>query len=94
MLTPEIYVIEGTLSAVDEPLIGSISSQIGPISGSISSQIGPPVDPYEGDYVVIPKFVEQVLPTKNKTMQDDMVVKEIPTAEVSNPAGGLTLTIG
>lgn len=83
MLTPEIYVIEGKLSAVDEPLIGSISSQI-----------GPPVDPYEGDYVVIPKFTEQVLPTKDKTMQDDMVVKEIPTAEVSNPAGGLTLTIG
>lgn len=83
MLTSEIYKIEGTLSAVGQQL-----------TGSISSEVGPPVDPYEGDYVVIPKFTEQVLPTKNKTMQDDMVVKEIPTAEVSNPAGGLTLTVG
>ena len=83
MLTPEVYKIEGALSAVDKSL-----------TGSISSEIGPPVDPYTGEYVVIPKFTEQVLATKNKTMQDDVTVKEIPTAEVSNPAGGLTLTIG
>ena len=83
MLTPDIYKIEGTLSTVDTPL-----------TGSISTEIGPPVDPYTGDYVVTPTFQVQTLATKHKTMEDDVTVNEIPVAEVSNPAGGLTLTIG
>lgn len=52
----------------------------------------PPI--YEGPYEVTPNFTDQVLETAEKMMSDDMVVKEIPVAEVSNPAGGLTLTIG
>lgn len=51
-------------------------------------------DYYEGDYEVIPMFTDQVLTTQNKTMKEDFTIKEIPVAEVSNPAGGLTLTIG
>ena len=49
---------------------------------------------YEGPYVVTPDFTDQVLETAEKMMSDDVIVNEIPVAEVTNPAGGLTLTVG
>ena len=49
---------------------------------------------YDGDYIVIPKVIEQVLPTREKVMASDLTVKEIPTYEVSNEAGGNTFIIG
>lgn len=48
---------------------------------------------YEGDYEVIPRTVEQTMPTKEKVMLDDVTVKAIPTYEVSNGAGGQTFYI-
>lgn len=48
---------------------------------------------YQGDYVVVPKVLEQVLPTKNKAMRDNLNVKEIPYHEVSNEMG-TTVVIG
>ena len=90
MITEALPVITGELSLIQDTIIGELTS-LYHIEADLSIL---PTEFYDGDYVVIPKFAEQVLPTKNKTMQDDMVVKEIPTAEVSNPAGGLTLTIG
>ena len=52
-------------------------------------------DPYEGPYEVTPlAYQDIILKTKDKNMTEDVTVKEIPIAEVSNPAGGLTLTIG
>lgn len=50
-------------------------------------------DPYEGEYVVIPKVVEQTLETKNYTMLDDVTVKEI-TKHVFDNEKGLTVQIG
>lgn len=49
---------------------------------------------YEGPYTVTPDFTNQVLETAEKMMSDDVIVNEIPVAEVTNPAGGLTLTVG
>ena len=49
---------------------------------------------YEGEYVVIPRKVEQSLATKNKAMNDDVVVRAINRADVVNVGGGLTVTIG
>lgn len=43
--------------------------------------------PYEGPYEVIPKTVDQTLQTKQKSMVDDVTVKEIPYVEVSNIFG-------
>lgn len=43
--------------------------------------------PYDGEYEVTPKAVEQTLATKGKTMSDDVTVKEIPTWQVSNEYG-------
>lgn len=49
---------------------------------------------YEGTCVVTPTAEKQVLPTALKVMPSDVTVKEIPYAEVSNPAGGVTVIIG
>ena len=50
---------------------------------------------YEGTYEVIPKaHVEQILETKNKSMTDNVTVREIPYSEVTNPQGGKTANIG
>lgn len=43
---------------------------------------------YEGEYVAKPKaYEETILPTKNKSMKDDVKVLVIPTEEVSNLHG-------
>lgn len=53
------------------------------------------VPDYEGEYEVTPQVDEPVvLHTKAKRMRDDVTVKKIPQYEVSNAAGGKTLTIG
>ena len=50
--------------------------------------------PYEGPYTVVPKpWEDQVLATNEMHMTDDVTVKEIPYAEVSNTQG-ITVTIG
>lgn len=52
-------------------------------------------NPYTGDYWVTPKIYTPVtLPTKSKTMKDDVTVLKIPQYEVSNEAGGNTLIMG
>lgn len=51
--------------------------------------------PYTGEYEITPKtYDEQILPTKNKKMVDNLKVKKIPQYEVSNSAEGFTLIIG
>lgn len=58
-------------------------------------QPGEIIPDYEGEYVVTPQVDEPVvLHTKAKRMKDDVTVKKIPQSEVSNAAGGKTLTIG
>lgn len=67
----------------------NFESEILSISGVSDIEI------YEGIYEIIPSvFEKQILETKNKKMTDDVTVKEIPYAEVSNEAGGETITIG
>lgn len=51
-------------------------------------------DPYKGEYVVTPKVDAQTLPTKKKVLFEDVTVKAIPYAEVSNNSGGTTVNIG
>ena len=51
--------------------------------------------PYTGDYEVTPTVGEEtILQTKGKRMTDNVTVTGIPIAEVSNAAGGKTITIG
>lgn len=42
---------------------------------------------YDGPYEVVPKVYSQTLPTKRKTLADDVLVHEIPTYETSNQYG-------
>lgn len=49
---------------------------------------------YQGDYEVIPDFTEQVLSTKDKTMNDDVTVMPIPVSRTTNASGGNTVYIG
>lgn len=58
-------------------------------------QRGGETPPYTGEYEVTPKVGEEtILQTKNKCMAENVTVKEIQIAEVSNSAGGKTITIG
>ena len=50
--------------------------------------------PYEGEYVVTPRKVEQVLGTNDKRMTDDVTVEAISYIEVGYLGGGVTVTIG
>ena len=54
----------------------------------------PDFDYYAGEYEVIPKTTAQVLGTKQKIMEKDMVIEEIPYFETSNNSGGNTVYIG
>lgn len=49
---------------------------------------------YEGVYVVVPKVTAQRLETKDRYLTDNVEIKEIPFANVTNNAGGITVTIG
>lgn len=74
-------------------LVGSLSSSQG-LTGklTIPSAIG--VEVYDGEYEVTPKMFEgQTLATKNKLMEDDVVVLEVPYYEVDNTSGGTTVYI-
>lgn len=42
---------------------------------------------YKGSYDVTPDFSAQTLPTKNKSMSQDLIIEKIPMNEVSNPFG-------
>lgn len=51
------------------------------------------VEPYEGEYEVIPDFDTQILETEDKRMTDDVTVHPIPVHRTSNPYG-TTVYIG
>lgn len=51
-------------------------------------------DYYTGEYELTPKGYLQTLETAQKIMADDVKVRAIPYAEVTNLANGLTVTIG
>lgn len=56
-------------------------------------EAGHSVDWYEGPYEVVPKRQDQTLPTKDKTMNADVLVHEIPYYQTANPYG-TTFVIG
>lgn len=52
------------------------------------------VDYYDGDYVVTPAVTAQTLSTREKYLEQDVTIKEIPYFEVGNTVGGATVFIG
>lgn len=55
---------------------------------------GGDIPEYAGEYEVTPRLNEQILPTQNTRMRDDVTVHEIPITRTSNPQDGLTVLIG
>ena len=51
-------------------------------------------DVYTGEYDVIPRVYQQILPTKDKVMIDDVTIEIIPLAKVTNHSNGYTAIIG
>ena len=49
---------------------------------------------YAGATEVTPSAEEQILYTRNKKLEENIIVKEIPFAETSNLSGGYTAVIG
>lgn len=49
---------------------------------------------YSGKTNVTPETVSQTLETANTIVQEDITIKAVPYAEVSNSSGGETITIG
>ena len=49
---------------------------------------------YDGDYNVIPRVYQQVLPTKDKLMVNNVTIEIIPLTKVLNLQNGYTVTIG
>ena len=49
--------------------------------------------PYTGSYEITPTANGDVLPTRMKTMSDDLTMYPIPYHETSNESGGYTVSI-
>lgn len=52
-----------------------------------------PVEDYEGPYNAVPSWNDQTFATADRYMTEDFSVDSILELEVTNDAGGLTLTI-
>ena len=91
----------GNIQAL-ETLSGSVSAEAS-LSGKLSCAGGlngrvsvtREYDVYSGEYQVVPKaFEQQVLPTSNRVLKEDVVVREVPFYVVSNESDGVTAYIG
>ena len=79
----EIADISGKIVSIDPPII----------SGSISDDLLS-ARKYTGDYVVVPRKIEQSLETSDKLMVYDVTIEAINYSEVDNLSGGKTVNIG
>lgn len=51
-------------------------------------------EPYEGSYDIMPKLISQTLPTNDRHLYENILVRAIPYTEVTNIQRGLTAIIG
>ena len=97
--------IQGNLTIITETVTGTVSPLIKTkanidskktITGKVTygNGTGEYAPVYDGDYEVIPlAFQDIILPTKDKKMMGDVVVKKVPYYETSNLSGGVTVYI-
>lgn len=88
--------IQGILHASNGKISVAVSGSEKSLSAKLNSNnYGDVVfENYTGSYDITPLITAQRLPTENKHMTSDVVVRMIPTSEVQNSAGGVTFTIG
>lgn len=53
-----------------------------------------PIESYTGPYQITPRTYEQSFDTTQKKMNQNLTIREIPYAPVTNSSGGITVTIG
>lgn len=78
-----------------QSLTGTLTSRV-KLAGEVhvTSIVDRNKEAYEGEYILNPTFEEQVLPTKNKQMSDDLTIHAIKVERVANESGGKTVIIG
>ena len=88
--------ITGILRAQDGQLAGKLRGECGQIGTFLNANCygSTAYEDYTGSYDVTPLITAQRLPTADKHMTDDVLIRMIPTSEVQNSAGGVTFTIG
>ena len=52
------------------------------------------IEPYAGDYEAVPRVTEQSLPTRDRWLSRDVIIRAIPYHEVENTECGTTAIIG
>lgn len=80
--TVEVKSLKGTVEARSPSY--TIEAESGVLMGGT---------PYTESYEVTPTMGEQVLPTRSKTMRDDVTVHAIPYTQTTNESGGYTAII-
>lgn len=84
--------VEGNITSIIPKVSGNVDMQVPEISGTIVGTSDVPV--YDGVTEVIPNQLDLILETAQKIVTSDITVKGVPYAEVDNPSGGKTITIG
>lgn len=88
--------ITGSIGKIGAEMSGDIMESA--FSGKLNAEMPGSIvfsiqDQYDGPYEIIPKTEPQILSTREKTMMDDVTVREVPYFEVSNQFGGNTVYI-
>lgn len=91
-------VMAGEIHREEKNLHGAILSGAEQLAGELPGKLvfyaAGDLPSYGGPYEVTPSRQEQVLNTTGKYLEENINVKEVPLAKVSNTAGGTTVTIG
>ena len=85
-------IIQGNISSIVPKIEGNIQTSLQSLVGEIIPTTEIPI--YDGVTEVIPNQLDQILETRRRLMVENIEVKGVPYAEVGNPSGGLTVTIG
>lgn len=77
----------------EEVSLSGMISGVGELSGKIS--VAKEYAVYDGAYEIVPKVSQtQTLPTGNRILKQDIIVREIPFYEAKNESDGMTAYIG
>lgn len=89
-ITSQEGVLKGSIKT-DACVKGIIKTDIS-IKGCLSMPVG--YEDYTGNYNILPEVKEQIIPTSNKHMTEDLTIQAIPFYKTTNPQGGETIIIG
>lgn len=83
----KVLVIDADIKS-EVPINAEVKIENMIINCDVGTGMGGTLPYYKGEYVVTPKaYEEQILPTKDRSMKEDVKVLEIPTDEVGNEYG-------